>query len=369
MTNNASAFKFLEEGESVPIGSTWKPCDMVFDVKVDLTRKACFVVGGHWTDPPSQITFSTVVSRDSVRIAFLVAALNDIDILSADIGNAYLNAKMKEKVHTTAGPEFGPHRIGQTVIIVKALYGLKSSGAAWHAHLAESLNALGFEASLADSDVWYRPSTKPNDTKYYEYLIVYVDDILVLSHWCKEVMETIEGIYRLKEPASKPVSYLGVLEWSISGDKMWAMSSQSYVKEVIRCVEMELQKTGHRLTGKPTTPMTSGYRPKLDISPLLDPDQANYYMSLIGILRWAVELGRINIYIDITLLSSYMAQPRNGHMNEVLHIFSYLKAHENSKIVFDPMPQPWDETQFTKYDWTEFYKDTVEAIPPNSPPL
>jgi hypothetical protein len=109
-------------------------------------------------------------------------------------------------------------------------------------------------------------------------------------------------------------------------------------------VEMELQKTGHRLIGKPTTPMTSGYRPKLDISPLLDPDQANYYMSLIGILRWAVELGRINIYIDITLLSSYMAQPRNGHMNEVLHIFSYLKAHENSKIVFDPMPQPWDET-------------------------
>jgi plasmid maintenance system killer protein len=118
MTNNASAFKSLDETKSVPIGSTWIPCHMVLDVKVDLTRKACFVA---CTDPPSQITFSTVISRDSVRIAFLISALNNIDILSTDIGNAYLNAETKEKVHTAAGPEFGPHCVGQTVIIVRAL--------------------------------------------------------------------------------------------------------------------------------------------------------------------------------------------------------------------------------------------------------
>ena len=55
MTNNSSAFKFLEQGESVPIGSTWIPCHMVFDVKVDLTRKARFVAGGHWTDPQANL--------------------------------------------------------------------------------------------------------------------------------------------------------------------------------------------------------------------------------------------------------------------------------------------------------------------------
>jgi hypothetical protein len=73
-------------------------------------------------------------------------------------------------------------------------------------------------------------------------------------------METIGKIYRLKEPAAQPESYLGalVLEWSISGDKMWVMSSQRYVKEAIRCVEIELQKTGHRLIGKPSTPMSPG---------------------------------------------------------------------------------------------------------------
>jgi hypothetical protein len=227
---------------------------------------------------------------------------------------------------------------------------------------------MGFQPCLADTDVWYRPANKADGFEYYEYLVVYVDDMLVLSHQAKEVMKTIEQLYRLKEPATKPTSYLDatIIEWSISGDKMWAMSSQRYVKEAARCVESELSKSGQRLIGKPVTPMTPGYRPELDVSQLLDEDQASYYMSLIGILRWMVELGRINICVDVSLLSSFMAQPRIGHI-EVLHVFSYLKSHENSKLVFDPYPQSWDETKFQRFDWKDFYRDAKESIPPNAP--
>ena len=64
---------------------------MIFDVKMDLTRKARFVAGGHMTETPTSITYSSVVSRDSVQIAFLIAALNDIEIMACDVGNAYLN--------------------------------------------------------------------------------------------------------------------------------------------------------------------------------------------------------------------------------------------------------------------------------------
>jgi hypothetical protein len=72
---------------------------MIFDVKMDFTRKARFVAGGHMPDPPSTITYSSAVSHDSARIAFLLAALNDVDILATDIGNAYLNASPREKVY------------------------------------------------------------------------------------------------------------------------------------------------------------------------------------------------------------------------------------------------------------------------------
>lgn len=70
---------------------------MIFDVKMDFTCKARFVARGHMTNPPTSLTYSSVISRESVRISFLLAALNDIDILVADVGNAYLNAPTKEK--------------------------------------------------------------------------------------------------------------------------------------------------------------------------------------------------------------------------------------------------------------------------------
>ena len=81
------------------------------------------------TEAPVLLTYSSVVSRESVRIAFTVAALNDLDVLVADIGNVYLNVDYHEKVYTIAGPEFGSNA-GKHIVITRVLYGLKSSGAA-----------------------------------------------------------------------------------------------------------------------------------------------------------------------------------------------------------------------------------------------
>ena len=76
------------------------------------------------TEPPvTQTYYDIVVSRKSVRIEFLIAALNDLDIMAADVQRAYLNAPCKEKVYTICGPEFGPELRGRIAIIVKALYG------------------------------------------------------------------------------------------------------------------------------------------------------------------------------------------------------------------------------------------------------
>ena len=83
------------------------------------------VAGGHQTDPPKESTYASVVSRDSIRIAFTLAELNDLDVLSDDVQGTYLNALIKERVYTTAGLEFGAEKIGRPVLIVRALYGLK----------------------------------------------------------------------------------------------------------------------------------------------------------------------------------------------------------------------------------------------------
>ena len=88
MKNVAVAFKFLDSKSEIPIGFKQIACHIIYDVKFDLTRKARYVGGGHKTKVSSVMSYSSVVSRDSVRIMFLVAALNDLDIQLCDIGNA-----------------------------------------------------------------------------------------------------------------------------------------------------------------------------------------------------------------------------------------------------------------------------------------
>ena len=97
------------------------------------------VAGGHVTNVPSSITYSSVVSRDSVRILFIIASLNNLKVLSCDIQYAYLTALTWEKIWTIAGPDFGSEK-GRIVMVVRALYGLKSSGAEFWSFLAETLD-------------------------------------------------------------------------------------------------------------------------------------------------------------------------------------------------------------------------------------
>ena len=77
------------------------------------------------TETPATLTYSSVVSRDSVRIALTLAALNDLQVMSCDIQNAYLTADCREKIWTYAGPEFGSEQ-GSIMFVRKALYRLKS---------------------------------------------------------------------------------------------------------------------------------------------------------------------------------------------------------------------------------------------------
>ena len=139
---------------------------MIFDINMGgrFTPKARYLAGGHTTDPPSSITYYIVVSIDSIRIAFTLAALNNVEIRAAEIGNAYLKTKCREKIWSVAETDFGSDK-GKVVLAVRSLYGLKSSGAAWKKTLAQTLRDLGYVSSKADPDIWLKAETKPDGTE------------------------------------------------------------------------------------------------------------------------------------------------------------------------------------------------------------
>ena len=84
---------------------------------------------------PATIMYASIVSRKTVRIALMIAALNDLEVESDNILNAYIQAPVTERVWTTLGLEFGKD-VRETAVIVRALYGVKSAGAAFRSHLA-----------------------------------------------------------------------------------------------------------------------------------------------------------------------------------------------------------------------------------------
>ena len=75
------------------------------------------------------------------------------------------------------------------------------------------------------------------------------------------------------------------------------------------------------MPSKADTPLTTTYRSDLDVSRELNEVDAAYYQSLIGILRWMVELGRVDVCLEVSMMSSHLALPREGHLEQVLHIF------------------------------------------------
>ena len=109
MKNVRPACEKWEQKESdLPPGFQKIKCHFIFDIKMaeNFRRKARLVANGNETDAPATLTYSSVVSRDSVRIALLIAALNELEVLACDIQNAYLTADCREKIYFIAGPEF-----------------------------------------------------------------------------------------------------------------------------------------------------------------------------------------------------------------------------------------------------------------------
>ena len=119
-------------------------------------------------------SYSSVASLRSIRLVTFIAELNKLQLEAADVGNAYLEARTNEKVCFVAGESFAKYGLkGHLLIIHKALYGLRNSGACYHEKWADSMTKLGFFSSRSDPDVWMK-----DKDDHYEYVVVYVDDLL-----------------------------------------------------------------------------------------------------------------------------------------------------------------------------------------------
>ena len=139
------------------------------------------------------------------------------------------------------------------------------------------------------------------------------------------------------------------------------------VDKALVTVKATLESEGMKLKGKASKPLPNGSCSEMYVSSECNVVMTQQYQAYIGILRWAFKLGRVAIVFEVSLISSFNALPREGHLEALYQMFAYLAKADQHSIVFDASSPDLKPTSMVATDWTDFYGDVSEAIPPKMP--
>ena len=348
-------------------GYTKIRCRMIYAVKHDGRHKARYVAGGHLTKEPEESVYSSVVSLRSLRIIILAAELNGLELFQADVGSAYLEALTGEKICFIAGEEFEFFGMkGHTLILHKALYGLRSSGKCWHSHFSATLRSEGFVPSLADPDVWMRQDLKAG---LWEYICVYVDDLALAMLDPKSFIIKLKALpeegghgYQIK--GDGPLSFHLGCDYVRDRDGTLRAEPKKYIAKMLETYE--------RLYNAPpkhySCPLEKQDHPELDTSPLLEPEQVSEYLSLMGQLQWLISLGRFDVSSAVAALSTFRSQPREGHLERAKRVVGYVAKFKHAALQFRVCVPDYSHLSSKVEDWAKsVYGNDHEELPHNMP--
>ena len=333
---------------------------LVFDVKHDGRYKARLVADGHLTDAPLESVYSGVVTIRGFRIVMFLSELNDLELWATDIGNAYLESYTAEKLYIIAGPEF-KEREGHILIIVRALYGLKSSGQRWHDRFHDCMIELGWQPCKSENDVWM----KKNDN-VWEYVAVYVDDLAIAMKDPESFTNALMAPpYNFKLKGTGEIKHHLGMEFSRDPDGTLCLEQKSYLDKLL------LNYKQHFGTGPKTNvgaPLEKGDHPEMDTSDFLDAEKIKLYQSLIGALQWMVTIGRFDIMTAVVSLSAFRAAPRVGHLERAKRIFGYLAKMNTAKLRIRKEQPDYSALPNFDFDWTRTVYGAMEEMLPKDAP-
>ena len=150
---------------------------------------------------------------------------------------------------------------------------------------------MRFQSSMADPDVWLRAATKMDGESYYEYVLMYVDDILAISCDPRSILEEIQSTFKFKDgKIEEPEYYLGakLQRKPLNGFQCWTVTSQDYIKAAVKNVEEALKRFGRKLpTSNTNTPMNITYSPEMDVTEELNEDDVTYFQEA----DWSAAMG------------------------------------------------------------------------------
>ena len=331
---------------------------MVYDIKHDGRHKARLVADGQLTEVPLDSVYSSVVSLRAIRMVTFLAELNDLDLWGTDVGNAYLESYTKEKLYIIAGDEFGDRK-GHLLVIVRAIYGLRSSGARWHDRFFDVLKEMGWTPCKLEKDVWLK---RVGD--HYEYIATYVDDLLIASKNPKAITDELMERFKFKLKGTGPLTFHLGCDYFRDEEGTLCVSPRKYIG---RFLDSFKRLFGHEPCKKYKSPLEPNDHPELDTSDELPMEDIKVYQSLIGGFQWSVSLGRADMAVSVNTMSTFRTAPRQGHLHRLKRMCGYLAAHKSAAIRIRTEKPDYSAIPIPEYDWERIYEGNEEAIPDDIP--
>ena len=317
------------------------------------------VADGHLTDVPLTSVYSGVVSLHGLHILTFMAELNNLETWATDIGNAYLEAKTSERVYIIAGPEFG-ERENHILVIFKALYGLRSSGARWHECFADCLHEMGFTPCKAEPDMWMH-----SNGDSYEYIAVYVDDLAIAAAKPQEIINILTNVYNFKLKGTGKISFHLGMDFFRDEEGTLCFAPKKYTQKM---QDAYLQMFGTKPNTNMMSPLEPNDHPELDESEFLDEDDIQQYQSMLGQLQWAISIGHLDISTAVMTISSFRQAPHQGHLEHAKCIFGYLIKMKDAVICIRTDEPDYSDLPDPQHDWDySVYGTGSEDIPKDVP--
>ena len=244
-------------------------------------------------------------------------------------------------------------------MIHKALYGLKSSGLRWSQRIHDIMLQLNFRPCKADPSVWLREKDK------YEYIAIYVDDLLIASEEPQKIIQDLKENFKLNIRGD------GVLEYHLGCDykldKYGTLVAQPtrYINKILESYK-KMFPNENFINAK--SPLEKNNHPELDNSELCNEEQIAKYMCMIGQLQWAITLGRYDILAQVMSMSRFRLAPKIGHLERMKRLYRYLVKTKHFVIRYRTKEPDYSHLPKQEYEWTStVYGNVKEEIPKDIP--
>ncbi|WKA09914.1 hypothetical protein VitviT2T_027524 [Vitis vinifera] len=266
-------------------------------------------------------TFAPVAKINIVRVLLSLAANLDWPLQQFDVKNVFLHGELSEEVYMDLPPGCMvlEKQCQKVCKLKKSLYGLKQSPRAWFGRFTKSMRAFGYRQSNSDHTLFLK---KQHDK--ITALIVYVDDMVVTGNDPEErkaLQNYLSREFEMKDLG--PLKYFLGIEVSRSSEGIF-LSQRKYALDL-------LQETGMSGCQPVNTPIEEGL--KLCVEPNQVSTDKGRYQRLVGRLTYLAHT-RPDLAYALSVMSQYMHNPREQHMNAIMCILRYLKNAPGKGILF-----------------------------------